>query len=76
VESKPPLFGLNKAQPGPLILCLRSSRFASELRTSGLFQPFFDRLQLDLKLLILDCKPTVRVLEQGLEVLDPLVPCQ
>ena len=51
-------------------------RFASELRTSGLIQPFFDRLQLNFEFLVLDCKPTICILEQGFEVLDPLVPCQ
>lgn len=48
-----PLFALN--QQHPLIFALHRSRFASELRTSGLIQPFFDRLQLSFKLLVLDC---------------------
>jgi len=47
-----------------LILNLRRrGRFASELRTSRLIQPFFDRLQLGLKLLVLDGKPTIRILK-------------
>lgn len=75
-ELRPPLFALYKRRPGPLMLGLDTSRFASELRTSRLIQPFFHRLQLSFKLLVLDCKPAIRILKHGLKTLYPLVPCQ
>ena len=46
------------------------------IRTARLVEPFLHRLQLRLELLVLHRQPTVGILEQGLQVLYPLVPCQ
>ena len=43
------------------------------VRTARLVQPILHRLQLRLKLLVLHRQPTVGILQQGLEVLYPLV---
>ena len=46
------------------------------VRTARLVEPLLHRLELRLELLVLHCQPAVRILEQGLEVLYPLIPRQ
>lgn len=41
--------------------------------TASLIQPVLDSRQLRLELLVLDSKPTIRVLQECLEVLYPLI---
>lgn len=45
-------------------------------RTACLLKPLLHRLQLCFELLVLSSKPAVSVLEERLQVLYPLVPCQ
>ncbi len=46
------------------------------IRTARLVEPFLHRLQLHFELLVLQCQPTVGILEQSFEVLYPLVASQ
>lgn len=73
VTMRPP-FGLwsrRAEENGRLKKALNGKDFAQ--LTTRLVQPFLDSLQLSLKLLILNCQPTVSILQQSLKVLDPLV---